>query len=1015
MNTYSYVRVQSWGPSSRLISDEALREYCDKNYHQILPIIAEKVHQKKVQQEKLKAVKACLNFEKTSRHSESKKPSKRRSLKERLGHRHARSMSGSTEPRHGRSNSPRDKGPEKRIVLKRLEKGIFHRLGDMEKNVSTHSRDSRHKSYHSSRRDTESCYQSSRSRETKIASEKRRNKRESSQRTEALSEREGGARGHWKSKPKKQKSSVEDDLSQAWEAAKTERWAMPTWCHMFNSTLTGNARVWFDDLLHESIDSYDDLRKAFLENYLQQKKRIKDPVEIHNIKQRDGESTEEFVRIDEMMRVTTTFLRGEVAASNRERKSHFRYGNSKKPDKSKISRREASGTNKGRNESKTGKEDRTEGPMIIEAEMKGYCVHRMYINGGSSSEILYEHCFNRFRPKIKNQMIPATTPLVGLSGEIIWPRGQISLLVKIGDEEHSTSAWMNFMVVRSPSPYNEIIGRPEVRRIWVMPSTAHEMLKFPVTGGTVTLQSSRIIPLECIIISGPEEGRKELCGLLRRNLDIFAWKPANMTRVSRYVAEHRLNIREGCLPVRQKKRGQAPERNKVICEEVKKLVEADIMKEVHYHSWLSNPVMEVIRDTKETFKTLREINMKLNPKKCAFGMKESTFLGYKVDADGLRVFPDKVEAVLSLPSPRCSKDVQKLNEKLASLNRFLSKSTEKSLPFFKTLKRCTKKSVFQWTVEAETEFKQMKQWIAELPMLTVPKEKKELIMYLAVAKEAISAILMTERDGKQIPIYFVSRALQGPEVNYTPMEKLILALVTRRLLKWRFELEEHDIHYRPRTSVKGKILADFIVERSEDDTLDTSMEDREELPDPWILFTGGSSCIDEYEALIAGLRISGQIGVQNLQGNVDSKLVANQVNRVYVAKESSMTKYLEKVKNLSSTFKEFFIKQVPRGENKKADALSKTASTSFALLSKQVLVEELKEKINRRKGSTSGSRRKGAHLDDSSLRIPNERNPPRGKEEGKGYTSQAGRYAVKIITLYKKSFLGPWLLCVGPL
>ncbi|GKC95891.1 hypothetical protein Tco_1161333, partial [Tanacetum coccineum] len=86
----------------------------------------------------------------------------------------------------------------------------------------------------------------------------------------------------------------------------------------------------------------------------------------------------------------------------------------------------------------------------------------MYVDGGSSSENLYEHCFNRFRPEVRNQMILATTPLVGFSGEIICPLGQISLLVKIGDEEHSTSAWMNFMVVRSPSPYNGIIRRPRV-------------------------------------------------------------------------------------------------------------------------------------------------------------------------------------------------------------------------------------------------------------------------------------------------------------------------------------------------------------------------------------------------------------------------------------------------------------------------------------------------------------------------------------------------------------------------
>ncbi|GJX76520.1 reverse transcriptase domain-containing protein [Tanacetum coccineum] len=100
----------------------------------------------------------------------------------------------------------------------------------------------------------------------------------------------------------------------------------------------------------------------------------------------------------------------------------------------------------------------------------------------------------------------------------------------------------------------------------------------------------------------------------------------------------------------------------------------------------------------------------------------------------------------------------------------------------------------------------------------------------------------------------------------------------------------------------------------------------------------------EYEALIASLKIAKQMGIKNLQANVDSRLVANQVNGTYVAKETDMIRYLEKVKMLTSSFKAFSIKQVPRSENKKADALSKIASTSFAHLSKQVLVEELKEK-----------------------------------------------------------------------
>ncbi|GJR19150.1 reverse transcriptase domain-containing protein [Tanacetum coccineum] len=241
----------------------------------------------------------------------------------------------------------------------------------------------------------------------------------------------------------------------------------------------------------------------------------------------------------------------------------------------------------------------TKGPMIIEAEIGGHCIHRMYVDDGSASEILYEHCFSRLRLEIKNQLVPATTPLIGFSGEIIWMIGKIQLLVTIGDEEHSTSAWMNFVVVRLPSPYNGIIRRPGVKKLHAVSSTAHGMLKIPVEGGVITLKSSRLVPLECAMVSGPEETpsatklitKERLCGLLERNLDIFAWKPADMTGVPRHIEEHRLNVREGCSLVRQKRRGQVADRNQEIHEEVGKLVEAGIMKEVHYHDWLSNPVM----------------------------------------------------------------------------------------------------------------------------------------------------------------------------------------------------------------------------------------------------------------------------------------------------------------------------------------------------------------------------------------------------------------------------------------
>nr|GEX89159.1 reverse transcriptase domain-containing protein [Tanacetum cinerariifolium] len=461
----------------------------------------------------------------------------------------------------------------------------------------------------------------------------------------------------------------------------------------------------------------------------------------------------------------------------------------------------------------------------------------------------------------------------------------------------------------------------------------------PVAGGIVTLQSSRVIPLECLMVSEPgvprsainqvkkekiqvashpehleqtvaigsivtEEGQKDLCGLLRRHLDVFAWKPTYMTGVPRHIAEHRLNVGERCLPVRKRKRGQAPERNKAISEEVKKLVEADIIKEVHYHSWLSNQLMVKKHDDSwRMCVDFKDLN-KACPK----------------DGYPLPKIDWKVESLCGYPY-KCFSNMYKGYHQIK-----MAEEDEKKMAFI------TSQGIFI-IQKCRLDLKTLEQLTS------------------AAAKEAIGVVLMTERDGKQVPIYFVSRALQGPEINYTPMEKLILALVsaskrlkryfqahtivvitdqpinqllsnpkvTGRLLKWRFELEEHDIQYRPRTSIKGQILANFIMERPEDGAPDTPIEDMEELPDPWILFTNGSSCVD---------------------GSGDGLIIMNLEGMEF----TYALRYLEKVKNLANTFKGLSIKQIPRGKNKKANTLSKIASTSFAHLSKQVLVEELKEK-----------------------------------------------------------------------
>ncbi|GKC04567.1 reverse transcriptase domain-containing protein [Tanacetum coccineum] len=465
---------------------------------------------------------------------------------------------------------------------------------------------------------------------------------------------------------------------------------------------------------------------------------------------------------------------------------------------------------------------------------------------------------------------------------------------------------------------------------------------------------------------------------------------------------------------------------------------------------------EIVRDIEETFKTLREINMKLNPKKCTFGVEEGMFLGYKVNTKGLKVCPDKVDVVLSLPSPKCLKDVVKVKRKTrrAWNSALMGQDQQRK------------------SLDSEEEFKQMKQLIAELPILKEPMEKEELIVYLAATKETVSDVLMTKREVKQMPIYFVSRTLRGPKLNYTSMEKLVLALVhaskrlkryfqahpiivitdqpihqilsrlevARRLQKWSIELGEYAIHYRPRVLVKGQILADFIVERLEEDSLDTLMEEEEELPKPWILFTDGSSCTDgsgagliltnpegmeftyalrfrfdatnneaEYKALVAGLKIVEQMGMKNLQTNVDSRLVVNQVNRTYVVKEADMIRYLEKVKTLIRSFKAFSIKQIPRSENKKAYALSKIASTSFAHLSKQVLVEELKEKSISEVEILAVVEEEGDTWMTPIFKYLAKGTLPTDVNKARAITRTSWRFAIINGTLYKKSFLGPRL------
>ncbi|GKE64333.1 reverse transcriptase domain-containing protein, partial [Tanacetum coccineum] len=379
------------------------------------------------------------------------------------------------------------------------------------------------------------------------------------------------------------------------------------------------------------------------------------------------------------------------------------------------------------------------------------------------------------------------------------------------------------------------------------------------------------------------------------------------------------------------------------------LVEVGIMREVYYHDWLSNPVMvkkhngswrmcvdftDLNKAYPQDCYPLPEIDWKVEslcgyPFKCFL----DSYKGYhqiqmaESDEEKMAFYTNQgVYCYTKMPFG--------LKNAGATYQRLVDKAFDSQVgPNIEVyvddlvIKSHTKAEMLRdidETFQVEQAFKQLKQHLSELPLLVAPKLKEELIVYLSASHGAISAVLMTERGTVQTPVYFISRALQGPELNYTLMEKLVLAPV---FIAKSVMLGEHNITYRARTSVKGQILADFLVEKPDEAPPDTSVV---EIPqEPWKLFTDGSSCVDgsEYEALLAGLRISAQMGVRNVHVSVDSKLVANQVLGTYVAKEENMVKYLEKAKSLISGFANFSISQVPRSKNKKADALSKIAST----------------------------------------------------------------------------------------
>jgi hypothetical protein len=305
---------------------------------------------------------------------------------------------------------------------------------------------------------------------------------------------------------------------------------------------------------------------------------------------------------------------------------------------------------------------------------------------------------------------------------------------------------------------------------------------------------------------------------------------------------------------------------------------------------------------------------------------------------GIEAIPTKIQAIINMAPPQFTRDVQRLADRLVALNRFISKSAERSLPFLKTLHGAKD---FAWGPEQAAAFESLKQHLFDLATLTSTDPSLPLLLYIAASPCAVNTALFQEKDrwgtSRQCLVYYVSEVLTTSKCNMIELEKISYAVVMAsrklrhyfeaskvrvtldrglgelfrnpeasvRIAKWATELSGYHITFEPRTAIKSQVLADFIV-----DWTGPTWQQEESPEKVWTIHCDGAWChagagattiitspasvkyryaarlsfaldsdrctnnIAKYEAVILGLRKLRALGVTTCIVRTDSKVVA---------------------------------------------------------------------------------------------------------------------------------------------
>ncbi|XP_004308264.1 PREDICTED: uncharacterized protein LOC101303566 [Fragaria vesca subsp. vesca] len=306
--------------------------------------------------------------------------------------------------------------------------------------------------------------------------------------------------------------------------------------------------------------------------------------------------------------------------------------------------------------------------------------------------------------------------------------------------------------------------------------------------------------------------------------------------------------------------------------------------------------------------------MRLNPQKCILAVGGGKFLGFMVSERDIEANPEKIQAILDMTVPRT------LNEENVA-----------------------------WGPEHDDAFNNIKAYLVVVPLLSKHVQGEVLYLYLAVSATTINAALTRHEHDNQLPVYYCGRGFTDPETRYPDIEKLALALITvarklrqyfqahtnhvltnhplRQILqkpetsgsmvKWAIELGEFDLHFKPRTAIKGLSGAGIIITDLEGNSYEYAL--RFEFK--------ASNNIAEYKVLIAGIQLCRELGALHIHIFSDSQLVVNQVAGDFKANQNNMGSYKSLAGALLQHFTSYKLTQIPRAKNSKADALARLTTT----------------------------------------------------------------------------------------